>query len=346
MIGIDLYALLLLVALLCGFYFVKARWQNQAPAIEYSRIHELKNLPGTLRMHLLRLVPFLYGMGMAILAVGFLDPHVWKSGEKRASQPLEGRAIYLVVDQSGSMGQGTELLETKEGLVKQSKLQNLKKLMVPFIDRHSDDLIGLVAFSRGAKVLSPLTIDHESLKQKIEGMQVITEPTQNGTAIGYALYKTVNLIASTRGEGSLYKIRDPVVIIVTDGLQDPNPLDFKNPYRTIGIEEAALFAKENGVRTYMINLEPKLLEEQYQPNLKEMQRAMELTQGKMVFATTPDALGPSLKEIEQLEKSSITPQKNTSRQEKVSFASLFIGVGLALIVASLLLGETYLRRIP
>lgn len=346
MIGIDLYAVFFLCGLLGCFYFVKMRFPQQAPSIEYSRIHELKKLPGTLRMRLLWLVPLLYGIGFAFLALGFLDPHAWKSGEKRSTPPLEGRAIYLVVDQSGSMGQGTELLETKEGLVKQSKLQNLKRLMVPFIDRHPDDLIGLVAFSRGARVLSPLTVDHESLKEKIEGMQVITEPTQNGTAIGYALYKTVSLIASTRGEGSVYKIRDPVVIIVTDGLQDPNPLDFKNPYRTIGIEEAARFAKENGVRTYMINLEPKLLEDQYKPNLKEMQRAMELGQGKMVFATTPDALGPSLKEIEQLEKSSISAQKKTSRVEKISFAWLFIGAGLALIAASLLLDETYLRRIP
>lgn len=346
MIGIDLYALLILAAALLLLYFLSKRWKKQNEAFEFSRVRALKRLPETARLRLLWLEPFCYFAGLTALALGFLDPHSWKSADKRARPPLEGRAIYLVVDQSGSMGQTSELLETKDGLVKQTKLQNLQRLMLPFIDRHADDLIGLVAFSRGAQVLSPLTADHESLKQKLEKMQVVTDPAQNGTAIGYALYKTVSLIASTKGEGSVYQIRDPVIIIVTDGLQDPNPQDFKNPYRTIGMEEAAHFAKENGVRVYMINLEPKLLEENFKPNLREMQRAMELAQGKIVFATTPDALGPSLREIEQLEKSTIASHRYSPQQQKISFAPFFIIVGLVLLIASWIFSETYLRRIP
>lgn len=346
MIGIDFYAFVFLSTVLLALYFFGRRWKKQGWAFEFSRVRALKRLPDTARMRMLWLEPFCYFAGITALILGFLDPHSWIEADKRTRPPLEGRAIYLVVDQSGSMGQTSELLETKGGLVKQTKLQNLQRLMLPFIDRHADDLIGLVAFSRGAQVLSPLTADHESLKQKLEKMQVVTDPVQNGTAIGYALYKTVSLIASTKGEGSVYQIRDPVIIIVTDGLQDPNPQDFKNSYRTIGVEEAARFAKENGVRIYMINLEPKLLEENYKPNLREMERAMEIAQGKIVFATTPDALGPSLREIESLEKSSIVPQRKSAQNQKVSYAPFFIITGIAFLITSWILSETYLRRIP
>ena len=61
-----------------------------------------------------------------------------------------------------------------------------------------NDLIGLVTFARGAQVLSPLTLDDEAVIDQLKKLQVVTDEKQDATAIGYAVYKTVDLIAAAK----------------------------------------------------------------------------------------------------------------------------------------------------
>lgn len=346
MIAIDPSALILLLAFGWLIWFYMRKSKNKQPSLYYSRVGVLKELDGTFKSACARGLPWVGLLGLLFLILAFVDPHLERYSQVKRLPPEEGRAVFLLVDRSGSMGaQGEKVYQDGEWK-SETKLEKLKKVTVPFIKKHPEDLFGLVVFARKADVLSPLTLDHAELISELLKVKPETENDKNGTAIGYALYKTAHLIQSGQASGSPYKIVDPVIIILTDGLQDPNRLDFANTYRTKGLEEAARFAKEKGVRVYMVNMEPKLLEKEFAPNLKEMERATSMTGGKVVFAQGVEHVAEALKEIESLEKSVIDVPRPASKVEKVSFAPCFIAMGLLFLICGYLAGETWLRSLP
>lgn len=245
--------------------------------------------------------------------------------------PNEGQAVYLVLDQSGSM----------EG----SKIQALKKVAGAFVVSRPSDLIGVVAFARTATVLTPLTLDHTLVLDALNHLDVVKNPAQNGTAIGYAIYKTANLIAATRQfmQGK-YRLKGAVIILVTDGLQDPNALDNNNPLRSQDIPEGAAFAKEQNIHLYMINVEPTMSLDQYAAHRSQMRKAAESTGGQFYLADTPDVLADVFKSISSLEKTTLPPPPVYPPGE--STAPLFIAWAVVVMLAAIILQTTVFKRFP
>lgn len=243
----------------------------------------------------------------------------------------EGQAIYLILDQSGSM----------EG----PKLQTLKQVARAFIQSRPSDLLGLVAFARTANVLAPLTLDHELVLEALQDLQVVQDPDQNGTAIGYAIYKTANLIAATRqfSQGR-YNLKGAVMVLVTDGLQDPNSLDNDNPLRNQDIPEAADFAKEQNIHLYIINIEPSMSSDQYAAHRSQMRKAAESTGGQFFLADTPDLLTDVFNSINKLEKTSLPPLP--IRPPGESTAPFFIMLAFLTMMGAIVLQTTVFRRFP
>lgn len=265
--------------------------------------------------------------GLIFLAAAFTDMRIFSEKPQKVDlQPgnnlsIEGIALYLVLDQSGSMKEIVNV-PSQEGLPSQiSKIDLLKHVTKLFIQGDKklnlsgrpNDLIGLVEFARTADVVVPLTLDHQAILEKLNGFQAVDNKDQDGTAIGYAIFKTANLIVATRnyakdliGQGKpAYEIKSSVILLITDGLQDPNPLDNGRRWRQIDPVEAAEYAKKNNIRLYIVNVEPSLATSQFEANLNQMRKAAELTGGQFFMVNRANSLFKIYESINSLEKSSL-----------------------------------------
>lgn len=356
---LDLVWVLVVIAAL---YFLGQRLRTKRrAALLYSRVADLQLFPPSLRLRLADLPHTLLLTAFGLFLLAFLDPRLplppSTSGASALPKepPTEGIALYFLLDQSGSMRQHSPL-----DPLGPTKVDMLKEETRNFITHRPDDLIGLVAFARAAKVISPLTLDHDRLLKELEKFSVVTEPNQDGTGIGYAIFKTVNLIAATRHfaeqlvaeKKPSYAVQDAIIVLITDGFQSPNPLDKGKWLRTMGMEEAAKYAQANDVKLYLINIEPTFAEEEFAPHRALLQRVAESTGGKLFLSPTPDELRKIYGEIDQLEKRPVpesylaeSGQTTLGRNRYALFPMLILG-GLCALGAAIVLSTTSLREVP
>lgn len=292
------------------------------------------------------------------------------------SLATEGIAIYLVLDQSGSMSEKITTRIPGEGLQSISKIDLVKYVTSLFIKGDSalglagrpNDLIGLVEFARTAQIAVPLTLDRKELLDKLAKFKSVKNPSEDGTAIGYAMLKTAYLIQATRnyardlmGKGKpAYEIKNSVIILVTDGLQDPNPADKGSKWRQMDPREVALSLKEEGIRIYIVNVEPKFANEAYAANRRQLEQAAEMTGGKLYMINNGRSLDDIYASIDAIEKSKISIEENLAETLKHKLAkeklpglyhTLFLAPYLiALAIGCLILGvfleSTLLRKVP
>lgn len=281
-------------------------------------------------------------MGAFFLAL--INPHYFVEGEVSPLPPAEGLAIYFVLDHSGSMGKPTPSGETK--------LDLLKQIVTQWTKNDFNNLIGIVAFARKGVILSPLTLDRNYLENQLKGLNLIQDKAEDGTAIGYAIYKTAHLISSSKDYEKLfgkdeelpYNIKSAAIILITDGLQDPHPLDLGDKYRSMELLQAAAYAKEQGIRVYIVNVEPRLNLKEFEPNKKEMEKVAEVTGGKLYVVEEFLHLEKTLKDIRKGEMSRIGQAAEDRPIKKISFYPSLIATGLVFMGISLLLQTTVWRQ--
>ncbi len=369
---LDMTALLG-VALLGVVLFILSRWRLGffEPYLRFSSVNILSTKKG--KVSWFGLPRQLMWGALFCFCCAFIDPHFLvdrqksheKSEDRDLPTPVEGMAVYLVLDQSGSMKEEVAVGRRK----KQRKVDLLREVTKRFVEGdvssglsgRFNDMIGLVFFARGAHVQSPLTLDHGAIVKELNQFEAVEVEDQDGTSIGYAIFKTASLIAATkhyakdlieRGEPS-YNIKSSVIILVTDGLQDPNPLDKGKRLRNIDVPEAAAYAKQEGIRLYVINVEPKLATEKFTPYRNIMTRAAESTGGKFYMIENQGSLEEIYQEIDRLEKSSlpqlealVDKEKRPDLYKRISFYPYLIALGLFLMLLSCCLEATVLRRSP
>lgn len=366
---IDFKALVaaLLIALAC--YFLN-EWKKgfAKPHLFFSNVRALEGGGGW--AWLVELPKGLIWLSLLSFFLAFLDPRLLIDKQTKnlpdgsVDDPKEGIAIYLVLDQSGSMA---EQVFTRQGAIQ--KVQLLKEVSKKFIlgdpeiglKGRPNDLIGLIAFARGAHVLAPLTLDHAALLSELSNFKQVEQVDEDGTSIGYAIFKTATMISATRhyaeelsGKGEpAYAIKSTVMILITDGMQDPNPLDKGKRLRNMDVPEAAAYAKEQGIRLYIVNVEPKLANEEFAAYRHIMQRAAEVTGGKFYMVDSSTDLGGIYRDIDSLEKSDLpNPLQQLNKDQRpdlyrrLSFYSYLIAAGLVCLLLSQLLESTLFRRVP
>lgn len=305
----------------------------------------LQDFSGTSRLPFLPELFFI--LSLLLFGLAALSPHyfVEKSAGENSNTPTEGIAIYLVLDKSGSMAEESSSRT-------QTKLELMKQLTETFVQARPSDLIGLVSFARQADVMVPLTLDHASVEQALQEMAQIDDRTMDGTAIGYAIYKTASLIDSAQTynkEKGAYDIKNSIIVLVTDGLQDPNPLDQGNRLRTIGLDEAAAYAKGKGVKLYIINVEPKLATERYAAQRRQLERITHETGGRFYIVDSPRALEKVYSDINQIEKSFIPNATKENLPQYFTRRNLYpalISLGLICFLVGVILQTVVLRRVP
>ena len=229
-----------------------------------------------------------------------------------------------------------------------------------FILNNPSNLIGMASFARVPRIVVPLTLDQEPLLTKLDQMEVVKSPQDDGTAIGYAIYKTANLIAATRHFGSdlrqggspPYTIKSAVIIVVTDGFQDPSRLDYGNRLRTMELDDAASFAKTQGIHLYVINIDPALATPQFAPQRRQLQTVTQLTGGHYYLVDESHDLQQIYDDINRLEKGTIrregtlTQLNAKANSARFSLYPFLIGLGLLSLLLALFLESTVLKEVP
>jgi len=296
-----------------------------------------------------------------LLALSFIDPHYFalKDGAVDDSLKSEGIAIYLIADESGSMMGDVNARDDTGSYSKMTKIDLLKKVTIPFIKNRPADLIGLVSFARTADVRSPLTLDHKAVIDEVLALTPSIKEEQGGTAIGFAVFKTVNLIVATKHFANdlikdgkpAYEIKNAIIVLVTDGVQNVNPRDINDKFRSMDVTEAANYAKENQIRFYAINIDPSILTSKFTPERNLMQRVTELTGGHFYVIDSSTSLSKIYDEINNIEKSEIKnfPLSKAEQPELYKRVSLFpylLMLALSFLVVYVLLETIIFKRVP
>jgi Ca-activated chloride channel family protein len=320
-----LYLLLLLIPMI-GWYIYKLS-KSQAslqvssseafdlPAAKSWKIH-LRHLPFVLRM-----------IAIALLIVVLARPQSTNSWQNSST---EGIDIMLAMDISTSM-----LAED----LKPNRLEASKDVAASFINGRQNDNIGLVVFAAESFTQCPLTIDHTVLLNLFKDIQ--PGIIQDGTAIGLGLANAVSRIKDSQAKSK-------VIILLTDGVNNTGE---------IAPVTAAEIAKSFGVRVYTIGVGtqgeapypiPTAFGIQYQnipveidePALKQIAAT---TGGQYFRATDNASLKEIYSEIDQMEKTKISVQEFSKKQEEYKMWALIV---FALLLVELLLRNTVLKSIP
>lgn len=144
--------------------------------------------------------------------------------------PQSGRDLMLALDLSGSMTEAD--MELGGAVV--DRLTAAKAVLADFLDRRAGDRVGLLVFGQRAYVLTPLTLDLDTVRQQLRDS--VAGLAGRETAIGDAIGLAVKRLRR-QPEGQR------VLILLTDGV---------NSTGTLTPLKAAELAQQEGVRVHTI----------------------------------------------------------------------------------------------
>lgn len=227
------------------------------------------------------------GLIWALLVLAASNP-LWLG----APMPIEqsGRDILLMLDLSPSM----ENPDMLQGLSRATRLSVVKKTAGEFIEGRKGDRLGLVVFGEQAYLLTPLTTDHQTLKQMLDDATagLAGERTAIGDAIGLGIKRLMPHPKNSR-----------VLILLTDGANNAGNIDPIAAAReaaklSIKIYTVGLGANEVIVHDafggHRVNPSDNLDEE-------SLQKIADITGGQYFRATDPASLSKALQEMDKLE---------------------------------------------
>lgn len=320
-----LYLLLLLIPMI-GWYVYKLS-KNQA-SLQVSSTEGF-DAPGVSSWKVwLRHVPFILRMAaVAVLVVILARPQSTNSWQNSST---EGIDIVLAMDISTSM-MAQDL--------KPNRLEAFKDVASAFINGRPNDNIGLVVFAAESFTQCPLTTDHTVLLNLFKDVQ--PGIIQDGTAIGLGLANAVSRIKDSQAKSK-------VIILLTDGV---------NNQGEIAPVTAAEIAKTFGVRVYTIGVGTQgkapypfqtAFGVQYmdvdveidEPTLKQIAAT---TGGQYFRATDNASLKEIYSEIDKMEKTKISVQEYSKKQEEYKNWAILL---FSLLLVEILLRNTLLRNIP
>lgn len=247
--------------------------------------------------------------------------------EEKGKVPLrkEGYDIILVLDISGSM-----LAEDYEVDQKRvSRLDIVLEVVKTFLDKRTNDRIGLVAFAGRAYTVCPLTFDHNWLKRKIDQLQAGT--IEDGTAIGDALGLALSRLEGKKESGERKKIGS-FLILLTDGANNCGnltPIEAARLAANAAVPVFTIGAGINGEVTMPVMDEErrKIGSQTVVSEVDEglLRNIAQLTGGEYFRATDSNAIVSAFQAIDAQKKIPFEPVVVTKKEE---LFSLFLALGL------------------
>jgi Ca-activated chloride channel family protein len=322
----PLYFLLLLLLIpMIGWYIWKQR-QAQA-SLRLSSSEGFQKAPKTYKLYL-RHLPFVLRIAAIVfLIVALARPQTTNSWN---TSTTEGIDIVLTLDISTSM-----LAED----LKPNRIEAAKEVAASFINGRPTDNIGLVVFSGESFTQCPLTTDHAVLLNLLKDVRC--GMIEDGTAIGHGLATAVSRLKDSQAKSK-------TIILLTDGT---------NNRGEIAPVTAAEIAKAYNIRVYTVGVGTKGMAPypfqtsigiQYQNIPVDIDEATltkiaQITGGLYFRATNTAALKEIYQEIDQLEKTKMSVQEYSKKQEEYM---LFAMVGFLFFLLELLTRYTVLKNIP
>ena len=320
-----LYLLLLLIPLI-GWYIYKLSKSQASMQVSSSEVFQLPEARSW-KIYL-RHVPFLLRMVWIALLIVVLARPQSTNGWQTSS--TEGIDIVLAMDISSSM-----LAQD----LKPNRLEAAKDVAASFINGRQNDNIGLVVFAAESFTQCPLTTDHTVLLNLFKDIQ--PGIIQDGTSIGLGLANAVSRIKDSQAKSK-------VIILLTDGVNNAGeiaPVTASEIAKTFGVRVYTIGVGTQGEAPYPFQTAFGI---QYQnvpveidePTLKQIAAT---TGGQYFRATDNASLKAIYEEIDQMEKTKISVQEFSKKQEEYMQWALLV---LLLLLVEVLLKNTLLRNIP
>jgi Ca-activated chloride channel family protein len=324
--------LLWLLLLLPAVAFWLGR-KGRVAAVEYSSANVAREVARETRSRAgwwMMLLPLL---AAALFIIGLARPQL-----RRGTTEVEagGVDLILAIDVSGSM----QSLDYKVDDKPVSRVDTVKSAVSKFIDARPDDRMGLIEFAGEPYLISPLTLDHDWLRQGLKRVNTGTIP--DGTAIGDAIAMGVNRL---RDQPS----RSKVMVLLTDGCNNMgrvSPLLAAEAAKALGIKiytigagvrgEAPMPVKDDFGQTHIVMVKSDVDE-------ATLGKIARMTGGQFFRATDTEKLNDTYAQIDRMEKTTHTIKKYEHVSELFAWALV---PGLLVLGTGLWLEQTRFRRLP
>jgi Ca-activated chloride channel homolog len=326
---------LLLILLCIPVVWLYIRRQKKRPAVRFSDLSIIKNLPVSKSAALRHVGIVLRCLGIALIAVALARP---QKGTSEEEVTTEGVDIMLVVDVSYSM----KALDFQP----KNRLFVAKETIKNFIRKRHNDRIGLVVFAKRSYTKCPLTLDYNVLSELLESVDFETFSDQ--TAIGTALATAGNRIKDSHAKSK-------VIILLTDGgnnAGDIAPLAAASALGQLGIKIYTIGVGKDGEVPYPVEIMDRFTGKIVGTQIQMMKSDLDeqllsdiatQTGGKFFRAQNTEKLKEIYDTIDKMEKTSVKTKLYTSYSDKF-YAWLLVGV--LLLFAENIISNTWLRRIP
>lgn len=294
------------------------RVSSAEPFTEISWRNYLRHMPFVLRM-----------LALAALIIALARPQQRNDQEHIRG---EGIDIVLCMDVSGSMGSRD---------IPPSRMDVAKEVAEKFVQGRPVDRIGLVIFSGESFTPCPITTDRNTLIRQIQTLES-RQLLKDGTVIGEGLATAVD---------RLYQIRSKskVIILITDGKEDPPETRLIDPLTALDI------AKAQQVKVYTIGMgavASSVQENTGNPSRSAavdfideqlLRKIAEETGGQYYRARDKEGLENIYRQIDQLEKSEI---EITSYKRFRELFLPFVLAALGFLLLEIILRTSLLRKFP
>lgn len=310
----------------------KGRWGNPV-AIRMPSTDDAIHIGGQAKSKAGRLLAFLGLVAFALVIIALARP---RHGKGSSDIEASGIDIMLTLDVSGSM----EAMDFKLHGKPSDRLEAVKEVLRKFVGERPNDKLGLVAFAGRPYLVTPMTMDHEFLANRLKTVKM--GQVEDGTAIGSAIASSLDHLKSS-------KAKSKIIILVTDGVNNAgavNPLTAAEAAKSLGIKIYTIGAGTRGeapmpvrdafggvhMSTTMVEIDEEM-----------MQEVAAFTGGQYFRATDTDSLENIYNSINKLET---TTRKLKKYQQYDELFLWFLIPGLALFLLENVLAQTRFRTLP
>ncbi len=321
------FGLFALLPVLTVWYMRKT--ERRVPELMVSTTEAFRVL--SWKNHLRRLPLVLRLLALSALILALARPQKRLQEERTEG---EGIDIVLCMDVSGSMG-SRDILP--------SRMDAAKEVAETFVRGRPVDRIGLVIFSGESFTQCPITTDRNTLIAQIQNLES-RKYLADGTVIGEGLATAVDRLSKSSSKSK-------VIILLTDGKEDPPETRLIDPLTALSIAQA------QGVKVYTIGMSAAPSTVTEHPGNRNpaknpeadfldevlLRRIAEGTGGQYFRARDKDGLKNIYSQIDRMEKSKVEVRTHTRYEERFL---PFVFAALLFLFAEGVLRYTVFRKFP
>ncbi len=330
------------VLLLFGLLAPVVYWlaSRNPSVVKYSSLSLFESAPTSWRVRLLPLPALGLALATAALSIALAGP---RTGDATSRVHREGIAMQLIVDRSGSMN-ARDFVSDDQSV---DRLDAVKQVLQSFLGTDQegpgrpDDLIGLVTFAGYADSVAPLTLDHANLGLILDQIEIVTEPREDGTAIGDGLALAVERLRR-------HPAKSKVAILLSDGVNNAGEISPKQAADLAAAQDIRVYtigAGRTGQAPFPMQWRGRTVLRQAFVELDErsLEEIARRTGGRYFHAENVEALAQVYAEIDALERSEIIELRYMQYEEHYA---AFAAAGLLLMLVSAVFAQSVLRRLP